>query len=264
MSKTVDLNSDLGESFGAYKIGGDEQIIPLITTANLACGMHGGDPVVLRGAIDACIKNGVAIGAHPGYPDLQGFGRRAMALSADEADAYVSYQVAAVDGMTRAQGGRMTHVKLHGALYNRAGAEYGFARVICGGIARVSPDAVFLALSGSAMVKAGLDAGLRVAQEVFADRGYEDDGSLVARNKPGAMIHDEDEAVRRVVQMVRGGTVESVTGKTIAITADSICVHGDGAKALAFVERIRAALCEAGVGLKAFAESVASLARGVD
>ncbi|GHU72401.1 UPF0271 protein [Clostridia bacterium] len=253
ITKTVDLNSDLGESFGAYKIGGDEQIIPLITSANLACGMHGGDPIVLTNAINVCLKNGVAIGAHPGYPDLQGFGRRAMGLTADEADAYVRYQVAAVDGMARALGGKMTHVKLHGALYNRAGAEYEFARVICEGIRKVAPDAVFLALSGSAMVKAGIDAGLRVAQEVFADRGYEDDGSLVARSKSGAMIHDEDEAVRRTIQMVKDGTVETVAGNAIAISADSICVHGDGVKALAFVERIRAELIRSGISLKAFA-----------
>ncbi|MDR1600608.1 MAG: 5-oxoprolinase subunit PxpA [Oscillospiraceae bacterium] len=252
MGKTVDLNSDLGESFGTYTIGGDERIIPLVTSANLACGMHGGDPVVLDNAVRLCVEHGVAIGAHPGYPDLQGFGRRAMGLTASEADAYVRYQVAAVDGMARARGGRMTHVKLHGALYNRAGADYAFAKVICDGIRKIAPDAVFLALSGSAMARAGLDAGLRVASEVFADRGYEDDGSLVARNKPGAMTRDESEAVKRVTRMVRDGVVETVSGKTIAIAADSICVHGDGEKALAFVERIRAGLAEAGVALKNF------------
>ncbi|MDR0396940.1 MAG: 5-oxoprolinase subunit PxpA [Oscillospiraceae bacterium] len=252
MRKTVDLNSDLGEGFGAYRIGGDERIIPLITSANLACGMHGGDPVVLMKAIDTCVKHSVAIGAHPGYPDLQGFGRRAMGLTADEADAYVRYQLAAASGMARAQGGEVTHVKLHGALYNRAGADYSFAKAICVGIKKTAPEAALLALSGSVMVKAGLDCGLKVAQEVFADRGYEDDGSLVARHKPGAMILDEDEAVSRVVRMVKEGVVRTVSGGEIGIEADSICVHGDGEKALAFVERIRAALIEAGVRINNF------------
>ncbi|GHU73928.1 LamB/YcsF family protein [Clostridia bacterium] len=254
--KTVDLNSDLGEGFGAYTIGDDAHVIPLITSANLACGMHGGDPIVLRNAIELCLKNNVAIGAHPGYPDLQGFGRRAMGLTVEEADAFVRYQVAAVDGMARAQGGRMTHVKLHGALYNRAAADYQLSRAICEGIGKIAPGAIFLALSGSEMVRAANDVGINVAQEVFADRAYEDDGSLVARGKPGAMIHDEDEAVRRVVGMVTSGTVASITGKMIPIAADSICVHGDGAKALAFVERIRKALSDSGVVLKTFAQPI--------
>ncbi|MDR1569307.1 MAG: 5-oxoprolinase subunit PxpA [Oscillospiraceae bacterium] len=251
----IDLNSDLGESFGAYTIGDDARVIPLITSANVACGFHGGDPVVLRDTIARCIESGVSIGAHPGYPDLQGFGRRPISMSVSDAEAFTAYQVAAVYGMCKAQGARLIHVKLHGALYNRAGADYPLARAICESIIRIDPELILLALSGSEMVRAARDVGMRVAQEAFADRAYEEDGSLVARTKPGAMILDESEAVRRVVEMVRGGTVEAITGKRIPIQADSICVHGDNEHALAFVKRLREALEAASVKLCAFGQT---------
>jgi len=249
--KTIDLNCDLGESFGAYTIGDDAHVIPFITSANVACGWHGGDPLVMTETFSRCKAAGVSVGAHPGFPDLLGFGRRNLAVSPEEAKAYVQYQVSAARGMAEAQGIKLRHVKLHGALYNMAGADYKLAVAICQGIAAMDQSLVFLALSGSEMVRAARDVGLPVAQEIFADRAYEPDGRLVARSKPGAMIHNEDEAVRRVVGMVCDGTVEAITGEKISIQADSICVHGDGPKALAFVERIRIALAEASIHFKA-------------
>jgi UPF0271 protein len=246
----IDLNCDLGESFGAYTIGDDRAVIPLITSANVACGAHAGDPVVLAETIALCKAHGVSVGAHPGFPDLLGFGRRNMALSHKEAKLYVQYQVCAAAGMAAAQGVRLRHVKLHGALYNMAGVDLGLAQAVCEGIAEVDKGLVLLALSGSQMIRAGQEAGLAVASEVFADRAYEPDGNLVARSKPGAMIEDEDEAVRRVVGMARAGTVEAITGARISIQADSVCVHGDGPKALAFAQRIRAALEAGGIQVR--------------
>ena len=244
MEYYIDLNSDLGESFGAYRIGNDAGIIPLISSANLACGMHAGDPIVLASAIRLCIENNVSIGCHPGYPDLQGFGRRELAMSPDEADMYTRYQLGAIIGMAKSLGGTVSHVKLHGALYNRAAKDYKLARAICDGIYKTDPNLKFLGLASSEMIRAGRDAGLQVYSEVFADRAYEDDGSLVARTKPGAMIHGEDEMVSRVLRMIRDKEVVSVSGKIIPIEADSVCVHGDGERALAFVKRLRDAFVE--------------------
>jgi len=248
-TKTVDLNSDLGESFGAYTIGDDAALIPLISSANVACGFHAGDPVVLTQTIARCKQSGVSVGAHPGHPDLMGFGRRVLQLSNAEAAAYVQYQVAAAQGVCRAQGVALRHVKLHGALYNQAGKDFSLALAVCKAIAQLDKDLVLLALAGSEMVRAANETGLTVREEVFADRAYEPDGSLVARTKPGAMIHDEDLAVRRVVQMVTQGTVEAIDGSVTPLNADSICVHGDNANAIAFVARIRQALTQAGVSI---------------
>ena len=244
MALYVDLNSDLGESFGAYKIGNDAGIIPLVSSANLACGMHAGDPIALAAAIRLCLTNGVSIGCHPGYPDLQGFGRRELALSPDEADMYTRYQLGALMGMAKSLGGVVSHVKPHGAMYNRAAKDYKFARAICDGIYKTDPNLIFYGLAASEMIRAGRDAGLVVASEVFADRAYEDDGSLVARTKHGAMIHDEDEMVSRVLRMVKDNEVVSVSGRVIPIEADTVCVHGDGERALAFVMRLRQAFAE--------------------
>ena len=235
----IDLNCDLGESFGAYTIGMDEKVIPFITSANVACGFHAGDPLVMQRTVALCKQSGAAVGAHPGFPDLQGFGRRQMKLTPAEAKACVQYQIGALKAFCDAAGVPLHHVKPHGALYNMAGKES-------------APGAVLLALSGSEMVKAAQAIGLPVANEVFADRGYRPDGSLVPRGTPGAMIEDEDEAIARVIRMVTEGKVTVNDGTDIAIQADSVCVHGDGPKALAFVEKIGAALQAAGVELKAF------------
>ena len=243
----VDLNSDLGESFGAYKMGCDELVIPLVTSANVACGYHASDPVVMSKTIAMAKEAGIQVGAHPGFPDLMGFGRRQMAVSPDEAYAYTLYQLGALDAFCRANGVKLQHVKPHGAMYNQAGKDYALAKAICEAIAAYDKELIVLALSGGELVRAAKDTGLRVAKEVFADRAYEEDGSLVNRKKPGAMITDEDEAVARVVRMVKEQKVTAITGKDIDIQADSICVHGDGPKALAFVEKIRTALKAEGV-----------------
>jgi len=236
----VDLNSDLGESFGRYTIGNDEKIIPLITSANVACGYHASDPVVMTQTIQRAKEAGIGIGAHPGLPDLMGFGRRSMAISNEEAKAYTLYQISALGGMCKAAGVKLQHVKPHGALYNMAAKDYDLSKAIY----EYDKDLIVMGLSGSEMIKAAHDCGLKAASEVFADRAYEEDGTLVNRRKPGAMIEDEDEAIKRVIRMVKEGKVTSITGKDIDIKADSICVHGDGEKALLFVEKIRKALAE--------------------
>jgi len=245
MKYKVDLNSDLGESFGSYTIGNDEQIIPLVSSTNVACGFHAADPVVMQQTIRRVKQAGIAIGAHPGFPDLMGFGRRNMSLSKEETKAYVQYQIAALIGMAQAQGLVMQHVKPHGALYNMAAVDYELATAICEAVKEIDKNLIILGLSGSQLITTAKDLGLKVAQEVFADRGYEEDGTLVARNKPGAFIHDETEAVARVVRMVKTGKVTARTGKDITIKADSICVHGDGEKSLLFVEKIRTGLATA-------------------
>ena len=238
----VDLNSDLGESFGRYTLGMDDKIIPLITSANVACGYHASDPVVMEKTIALAKEAGIRVGAHPGFPDLMGFGRRNMNVSPAEAKAYILYQLGALDGFCRAAGVKLQHVKPHGAFYNMAAKDYKLSVAICEAIKNFDKDLIVLALSGGELAKAAKDMGLRTALEVFADRGYEEDGTLVDRRKEGAMITDEQEAIDRVIRMVKEKKVTAVTGRDIPIQADSVCVHGDGVKALAFVEKIRAAL----------------------
>ena len=248
---TVDLNCDLGESFGAWAMGLDEQVMPFITSANIACGYHAGDPLVMAQTVALAHKGGIGIGAHPGFPDLMGFGRRNMTVSPKEAEAYLLYQLGALDAFCRAKGAVLRHVKPHGALYNMAGKDAKLAEALVNGIARFDDTLIMLALSGSEMVAAAERKGIRVAREVFADRAYEDDGSLRARTLEGSMVTDEDEAVTRVIRMVTEGKVRAYSGKDIGIKADSLCVHGDGAKALAFVQKIRTALEKAGVCVRA-------------
>lgn len=241
---SIDLNCDLGESFGAYKIGMDEQVIPYITSANIACGFHAGDPFVMAKTVAMCKKYGVHVGAHPGYPDLQGFGRREMNVSPEEARYDVMYQVGALKAFCDSQGVPLCHVKPHGALYNRAGKDYSLALAICQGIQAIDPGLKIMALSGSCMIQAAKEISLPYMSEVFADRGYEADASLVKRGRPGAMIEDEEEALSRVIRMAKEGVVTAVTGEDVPIQADSVCVHGDGPKALAFVKKIHQALLE--------------------
>ena len=238
----IDLNCDLGESFGAYKLGLDDQVLSYISSANVACGFHASDPVVMDKTVALAKDAGVAVGAHPGYPDLQGFGRRNMTIPPREVKAMVMYQIGALQAFCTAHGLKLQHVKPHGALYNMAGKDEALAMAVCEAIQAVDDSLILLGLSGSKMLEAADKIGLRSAREVFADRAYEEDGSLVARTKPGAMITDEDEAVARVIRMIREGRVTAVTGKDIPIRADSVCVHGDSPKALAFVQKIRAAL----------------------
>ena len=252
----VDLNSDLGESFGRYTLGMDDKIIPLITSANVACGYHASDPVVMEKTIALAKEAGIRVGAHPGFPDLMGFGRRNMNVSPAEAKAYTLYQLGALDGFCRAAGVKLQHVKPHGAFYNMAAKDYKLSVAICEAIKNFDKDLIVLALSGGELAKAAKDMGLRTALEVFADRGYEEDGTLVDRRKEGAMITDEQEAIDRVIRMVKEKKVTAVTGRDISIQADSVCVHGDGVKALAFVEKIRAALQKEEIQICSLDESV--------
>ena len=240
--KKVDLNCDLGESFGAYTIGLDARVIPHISSANVACGYHAGDPAVMRKTVAMAARAGVAVGAHPGFPDLVGFGRRNMTVSPDEAYEYMLYQLGALSAFAKAAGVRLQHVKPHGALYNMAGKDASLAAAIARAIYDFDPSLILLGLSGSAMLTEGEKLGLRCAKEVFADRGYNEDGSLVNRKLPGAMITDENLAIERVLRMLEHGEVEAVTGKVIPIEADSVCVHGDNERAVEFVTKIRAAI----------------------
>ena len=239
---SIDLNADLGESFGRYTLGMDEKIMEVISSANIACGFHAGDPMVMERTVRLAAEAGIAIGAHPGFSDLMGFGRRNMAVSPEEARAYILYQLGALDAFLRPMGIRMRHVKPHGALYNMAAADEQLARAICGAVKDFDPELRLVGLSGSLLIRAAEKTGLRAISEVFADRAYEADGSLVSRRKPGAIISDEREALRRVIRMVKEGKVKAINGEEIAIRAESVCVHGDGEKALLFAKSIREAL----------------------
>ena len=239
---SIDLNADLGESFGRYTLGMDEKIMEVISSANIACGFHAGDPMVMERTVRLAAEAGIAIGAHPGFPDLMGFGRRNMAVSPEEARAYILYQLGALDAFLRPMGIRMRHVKPHGALYNMAAGDEQLARAICGAVKDFDPELRLVGLSGSLLIRAAEKTGLRAISEVFADRAYEADGSLVSRRKPGAIISDEREALRRVIRMVKEGKVKAINGEEIAIRAESVCVHGDGEKALLFAKSIREAL----------------------
>lgn len=238
----IDLNCDLGESFGCYKLGMDEKVIPLISSANVACGYHASDPIVMNQTIKRVKEAGICVGAHPGFPDLMGFGRRNMNITPEEAYAYVMYQLGALDTFCKANGIRLQHMKPHGALYNMAAKDYKLAEGICRAVKDYDADLIVLALAGGELVNAAQDMGLRTALEFFADRGYEEDGTLVDRRKEGALITDEDEAAARVVRMVKEKRLIAVTGKEISVSAHSVCVHGDSAKALVFVEKIRGTL----------------------
>lgn len=211
----VDLNSDLGESFGAYTIGMDSEILKYVSSANVACGFHAGDPLVMGKTVELAKAAGTAIGAHPGFPDLVGFGRRNLAASPAEAKADVKYQLGALLAFAKSAGVRLQHVKPHGALYNMAAVDMKLALAICEAVAEVDSSIILLGLANSKMLEAGREVGLKVASEVFADRAYLEDGNLVPRRQEGAVIHDKDLAIKRVIGMVTQGKVESITGKEI-------------------------------------------------
>lgn len=243
----VDLNADIGESFGAYTIGMDAEVVKGITSANVACGYHAGDPLVMEKTVAIAKASDTAVGAHPGFPDLMGFGRRQMKISPAEAKAYIKYQVGALKAFTDAAGIKMQHVKPHGAFYNMAAKDEALAIAICEGIKEVDADLIMLGLAGSEHIKAAQKVGLKVASEVFADRAYMEDGTLVPRTRPDSMITDPELAISRVVRMIKEGKVEAVTGKVIDIKADSVCVHGDNPHAIDFVNKIRATLLSEGI-----------------
>ena len=252
----VDLNSDLGESFGAYHIGCDDLVCEQVNSANIACGWHAGDPVVLDHTIYLAKAHNVAIGAHPGYPDLLGFGRRNMSLSPEDEYAYVLYQLGAFSAFAKKHGLPIQHLKAHGAMYNTAGKDIKLALAICKAVRDFDRDIILLGLSNSKLIEAAEELGLRHASEVFADRAYELDGSLVARSKPGAMIEDEELCIQRVIRMIKEGKVQAINGEDIPVRADSICVHGDGPKALAFTSLIRQRLTEEGIQMAPFGSFV--------
>lgn len=239
MRYIVDLNSDLGESYGAYKIGMDDEVLKYITSANVACGWHAGDPLVMEKTVALAKNAGTAVGAHPGYNDLMGFGRRNMNISPAEAKAYIKYQLGALLAFTTSMGVKLQHVKPHGAFYNMAAVNLDLAMAICQGVYEVDKDIILLGLANSKMIEAANKVGLRCASEVFADRAYMDDGTLAPRSLPGAVIHDKNLAIERVVKMIKEGYVESINGNNVPMKVDSICVHGDNPQALEFVENIR-------------------------
>ena len=236
----IDLNCDLGESFGNYKIGMDEEVIKFISSANIACGFHASDPLVMEKTVALAKENGVKVGAHPGFPDLAGFGRRNMNVSPKELKAMVVYQIGALNAFCKASGIKMNHVKPHGAMYNMAAKDERLALAIAEAVAQIDDNLFLVGLSGSELLKAAKRVGLKCASEVFADRAYEDDGSLVPRSKIGAVISNEEEASDRAVQMIKYGKVKSITGKEIPITADTICLHGDTPQALHLARIMRA------------------------
>lgn len=241
---SVDLNCDLGESFGNYVIGNDEKVLDYVTSVNIACGFHAGDPVVMERTVKMAIEKGIAIGAHPGYPDLMGFGRRNISISNEEARAYMIYQIGALKTFVESYGGRLQHVKPHGALYNTAAKDYKLAKILAEAVYDIDKDLIFMGLSNSELIRAAKDVGLRVANEVFADRAYNADGSLVSRKLEGAVIHDTEICVGRVLDMIKKGTVKSIDGTDVEIKADSICVHGDNSMAIEFTKSLRKKLSE--------------------
>lgn len=245
----VDLNCDLGEGAGS-----DDNILPLVTSANIACGFHAGGPAEMRRTVNAAIAHGVAIGAHPGLPDRENFGRMSRPITPDEAYEMVMYQLGALDGFVRAAGGTMAHVKPHGALYNMAATDPALADAIANAVRDADRGLVLMGLSGSELIRAGQRAGLATASEVFADRGYQPDGSLTPRDRPGAILTDADLVVQQAIDLVRKQRVRAIDGTDVTVHTDTICIHGDGTNAVEFARAIRRGLAEAGV-------TVASLTR---
>ena len=238
----IDLNSDIGESFGNYMLGMDEEVLKYVTSANIACGWHAGDATVMDKTALMAKSLNTSIGAHPGFPDLMGFGRREMKVGYEEAKNYIKYQIGALWAFARSHSVELQHVKPHGAFYNMAAKDSRMARAIAEAVYEVDKELILVGLAKSEMIRMGKHIGLKVANEVFADRAYNPDGTLVSRNINGAVIHDKDTAINRVIRMVREGKVTSVAGEDINIQADTICVHGDNPSAVLFVQEIRKAL----------------------
>ena len=246
----IDINCDMGESFGPWTMGADAEVMPHITSANVACGAHAGDPTVMRRTVRTAVAAGVAVGAHPGFADLQGFGRREMTVDPSELEDSLIAQIGALAAIARAEGAALQHVKAHGALYNMAARQRPLADVIARAIAACGPSLIMFALPGSSMADAAAAAGLRVAAEGFADRSYEEDGSLTPRSRAGAVIHDPDAVVARAVRMVRDGVVLTAAGREVPLRIDTICVHGDTPGAAGLVRRIRDALAGLGAAVQ--------------
>jgi len=247
--KKIDLNCDMGESYGAWKMGDDAAIMPLITSANVACGFHGGDPATIRRTVRLAVDNGVAIGAHPSLPDLQGFGRRVMKISPQDMYDLVVYQAGAVEAFARAAGAKLHHIKCHGALYNMAATDEGLSEAM----ARAAKDlgVMVYTLSNSIMMKVVKQKGVQTIAEVFADRGYADDGTLAPRDQPGGMNEDAKRSVEQALGMIEGGFVTSLSGKRVPVAADTLCLHGDQPGAVLFAKELRKKFTERGIQLAA-------------
>jgi UPF0271 protein len=244
---TIDLNADVGEGMD------DAALLPLLTSVNVACGMHAGSPIIMDRTVALAVERGVRVGAHPGYADRENFGRVDLQLSRDEVRALVLYQVAALDGFARARGGSLSHVKAHGALYNRAAKDVALARAVAEGVRRFSRDLIVVGLAGSLQLEAARELGLRAAGEAFADRRYLPDGSLMPRWQPGALLHDPVEAAAQSVSIARDGIVIASDGSRLAVSAQTLCLHGDTPGAVEIARAIRSALAAAGVGVAALA-----------
>ncbi|MBL8296738.1 MAG: 5-oxoprolinase subunit PxpA [Rhodanobacteraceae bacterium] len=247
----IDLNCDLGESYGIWTLGQDEQVLAQVSSANIACGFHAGDPGTMRRTVALAAARGVAIGAHPSLPDLQGFGRREMAVSADEVHALTLYQIGALHSFAKSKNTQMNHVKPHGALYNMAARDPALAEAIAAAVAEFDRDLILVGLAGSALLAAGRAAGLAVAAEAFCDRRYRADGSLMPRREADAVIHDADMAITQALSIVQQGCVTAGDGSRVVISADTLCIHGDQPNAAVFAARLRAALVAAGVEIRA-------------
>jgi UPF0271 protein len=249
----IDLNADVGESYGAWVMGQDDALLPLVTSANVACGAHAGDPLVMDRTVQLAQRWGVAVGAHPGYPDRDGFGRRDLDMTPDELEASLLAQLGALWAVARGRGVPLTHVKAHGALYNRAARDPVLAETVCRAIRRFSTDLIVVGLAGSALLDAGRASGLAVAAEAFADRAYEPDGSLRSRRLPGAVHGDPQAAAEQALSIARDGRARAFDGTPVAVVADTICLHGDTLGAPAFAKAVRAALESACIEVRALA-----------
>ena len=246
----IDINCDMGESYGRYPLGQDEELISRVTSVNIACGFHAGDPQVMDRAVKMALQHGAAVGAHPAYPDLQGFGRRQMDMTSDEIETITLYQVSALAGFVRSYGGELTHVKPHGALYNFAAKNRDAARAVARGVARFSKSVILVGLAGSLMQEAAVEIGLRSANEGFPERGYNPDGSLMSRKLPGAIIHSPEAAAAQALRLVNDGIQIDTMERQVTYPVDTLCIHGDSPNALAVCQAIREALQAADIEIK--------------
>ncbi|WP_322922898.1 5-oxoprolinase subunit PxpA [Paenibacillus campi] len=249
--RSIDINCDMGESFGIYQLGQDDELMAQVTSVNIACGFHAGDPSVMRKSVQAALRHDVAIGAHPGFADLTGFGRRQIVLSPDEVRDLITYQMGALQAFVQQEGGKLHHVKPHGALYNMAAVSAPLAEAIAGAIADLDQSLILYGLSGSELVRAGHAAGLKVASEVFADRTYQADGTLTPRTHANALLQNADQAAAQIIHMLHTRTVRAIDGTFVAIEADTVCIHGDGAYAVDFARELKACLFAEGIALAA-------------
>ncbi len=248
----VDLNADMGEGFGPWSMGADADLLKVITSANIACGFHAGDPDVMAQSMTLAVENGVGIGAHPGLPDLQGFGRRRMDISLDAAHNLVAYQLGAAQAMAQVAGGHVRHLKLHGALANMAAADEELARACYTGALAVDHDIIIMVISGTAQERAARGLGARIACEIFADRAYAEDGQLMDRRLPGAVLHDPDSIAARILEMLRAGAIITAQGTHLPARIDTICLHGDTAGAVALARTLHTGLQAAGISIQPF------------